>query len=253
MMLMYGTTMTALEISSAALPTSNLWCTAGTFRGTHILGGSMSTSGALTKWAQKLTGDAPFEQLTKEAAAVPPRSESLLVLPYFSGERTSISDPDARGVICGLTLSHARGHLYRAVLEAAAFGARHIFEAMHEAGGEGKRLVAVGGGTKGGLWTQIVSDVTGQRQELPEQTIGASYGDAMLAGIGCGLVEPDADWSAISDTVEPNPDNREVYEELYALYKDLYLATRPVAHALTDMQMRSAERAASKTTTEEGV
>jgi xylulokinase len=94
----------------------------------------------------------------------------------------------------------------------------------------------VGGGTKGGLWTQIVSDVIDERQELPEQTIGAAYGNALLAGIGAGIVDPDTDWTSIAETVEPNPDNRELYDELYALYKDLYPATRNTVHALAAVQ-----------------
>jgi xylulokinase len=158
------------------------------------------------------------------------------VLPYFAGERTPLQDPRARGLISGLTLSHGRGHLYRAMLEATAYGVRHIFEAMREAGGGGERLVAVGGGTKGGLWTQIVSDVTGRSQELPEQTIGASYGDALLAARSVGLVEPGADWSKIAATVEPEEENTEIYEELYRIYRDLYPATREQMHNLADMQ-----------------
>jgi xylulokinase len=107
---------------------------------------------------------------------------------------------------------------------------------VHEAGGEAKRLVAVGGGTKGGLWTQIVSDVIDEPQELPKQTIGAAYGNALLAGVGSGVIEPDTDWSSIAETIEPNPNNREVYDELYTLYKDLYSATRDTVHALAAVQ-----------------
>ena len=98
------------------------------------------------------------------------------------------------------------------MLEATAFGIRHLLEAVREAGGEAKRLVAVGGGTRGGLWTQIVSDVIGMPQELPEQTIGPAYGNALLAGIGGGIVGPDTDWTSIAETVEPNPENRETYD-----------------------------------------
>ncbi|MDP8944578.1 MAG: FGGY-family carbohydrate kinase, partial [Actinomycetota bacterium] len=174
--------------------------------------------------------------LTEEAAAAPPGSDALVVLPYFAGERTPIFDPKARGLISGLTIGHGRGHLYRAMLEATAYGARHIFEFMREAGGGGERLVAVGGGTKGNLWTQIVSDVTGRPQDLPEQTIGAAYGDALLAARAVGLAEPSADWSRISATVEPNLENRETYDALYRVYRELYPATREASHALADMQ-----------------
>jgi xylulokinase len=237
-MVMYGTTALTMEIVGEPLPSSNLWSTAGPFSGTSVLAGGMATSGALTEWVKKVADGKPFSELSEEASRVPPGSEGLVVLPYFAGERNPISDPNARGVICGLTLRHSRGHLYRAMLEATAFGIRHLLEAVHEAGGDAKRLVAVGGGTKGGLWPRIVSDVVEEPQELPEQTIGAAYGNALMAGIGGGVVEPDTDWTSIAETVEPNPDNREVYDELYTLYKDLYPATRDTAHALADVQAR---------------
>ena len=208
---------------------------------THNLAAGMATSGALTGWLKKISGDLPYEKLTEEAANVMPGSDALVVLPYFAGERTPLFDPRARGLISGLTLSHGRGHLYRAMLEATAYGVRHIFEFMRDAGGGGERLVAVGGGTKGGLWTQIVSDVTGRPQELPEQTIGASYGDALLAARAIGLCEPDTDWSTISETVEPKAENHGIYDELYAIYRDLYPATREASHALADLQKGGAD------------
>ena len=120
--------------------------------------------------------------------------------------------------------------------EATAYGVRHIFEAMRESGGGGERLVAVGGETKGGLWTQIVSDVTGRPQELPEQTIGASYGDALLAARPIGLAKPGADRSNIAATVEPKEENTEIYDERYRIYRELYPATREQRHNLADMQ-----------------
>ena len=139
-------------------------------------------------------------------------------------------------MMSGLNISHGRGNLNKEMLEATDYGVMHIFEAMQEAGGGGERLVAVGGGTKGGLWTQIVSDVTGWPQDLPEQTIGASYGDALLAARAVGLAEPDADWSTIAATVEPDEHNREIYDELYRIYRELYPATREASHALADLQ-----------------
>jgi xylulokinase len=127
------------------------------------------------------------------------------------------------------------------MLEATAYGVRHIFKFMREAGGRGERLVAVGGGTKGGLWTQIVSDVTGRPQDLPEQTIGASYGDALLAARSVGLAEPDTDWTRVLATVEPEAENRQVYNEMYRIYRDLYPATREQVHKLADMQRVGSE------------
>src|SRR6185436_19713769 len=115
-----------------------LWGATGAFPGTRTLSGGMATSGALTGWLRELVGGVPFAQLVDEAAAVPPGSDGLVVLPYFAGERTPIFDPDARGAVLGLTLSHGRGHLYRALLEATAFGVRHNLEVMGDAA---RRLV----------------------------------------------------------------------------------------------------------------
>ena len=213
-----------------------LWNTTGILPNTHNFAAGMATSGALTGWLKEISGDLPFAELTEEAAKVTPGSDTLVVLPYFDGERKPLFGPKARGPISGPTLSHGRGRLYWAVLEATAYGVRHIFEFMREAGRGGERLVAVGVGTKGGLWTQIVSDVTGRPQDLPEQTIGASYGDALLAARSVGLAELDTDWSKISDTVEPRAKNRGIYDELYRIYRDLYPATREASHALAGLQ-----------------
>ncbi len=236
LMLMYGTTLFLVEVVTQPRPHRALWSTAGIFAGTYSLAAGMATSGALTAWLQDIAGDLPYETLLGEAAAVAPGSDGLVVLPYFAGERTPIFDPRARGVICGLTLSHGRGHLYRALLEATGYGLRHIFEAMRDAGGGGKRLVAVGGGTQGGLWTQIVSSVTGRDQVIPSETIGASYGDALLAAIAVGLAAPDAEWNPPAAIVRPDPAAQEVYNQLYPIFRELYPATREAAHALADMQ-----------------
>ncbi|TDC60916.1 xylulokinase, partial [Streptomyces hainanensis] len=196
----------------------------------------MATSGAVTGWLRELTG-AEYGTLVAEAAAVAPGAEGLLMLPYFAGERTPLFDPDARGLVLGLTLRHGRGHLYRAALEGTAFGVRHNLEAMAEAGGAPSRLVAVGGGARE-LWTRIVSDVTGRPQQVPRHTVGAAYGDAFLAAVGTGrAAEPDiAEWNPVEQVVEPEPEVHEGYGELYRLYRELYPATREAAHALARRQ-----------------
>lgn len=231
-MLMYGSTMFIVSVAHDARPHSKLWLTCGVDPGTRTFAAGMATSGILTAWLRKIAGDVPYERLLAEAAAVPAGSDGLVALPYFAGERTPLFDPLARGVICGLTLSHGRGHLYRALLEASGYGVRHNLEAMASAG----RLVAVGGGTRGGLWTRIVTDIVSRPQEIPAQTIGASYGDARLAGLAAGLVDPGARWTRIAETVEPFGETP--YEELYRVYRELYPATRAQAHALAALQER---------------
>ena len=229
-MVMYGTTMFLVEVLAKRLTAPGLWGTVGVTPGTYDLAAGMATSGAVTDWLRQLTG-AAYEELTEEARAAGPGAGGLLMLPYFAGERTPLFDPDARGLVLGLTLHHGRGHLYRAALEGTAFGVRHNLEEMRSAGGEAVRLVAVGGGTKGGLWTRIVSDVLGRPQVVPSVTIGACYGDALLAARAAGLSDGEG-WNPVADTVEPDPVAGKVYDGLYELYRGLYPATRDAAHAL---------------------
>ena len=167
---------------------------------------------------------------------MPAGSGGVVCLPYFSGERTPINDPLARGVFAGLTISHTRAHLYRAVLEGTAFGVRHNLEAIREMGAEPRRLVAVGGGAKNRLWLQIVSDAGGLAQDVPERTIGASYGDAFLAGIATGIVSDRSalqrDWVKIEMRLEPDPARHEAYAPYYGIYHRLYEKTKDELHEL---------------------
>ena len=233
---MYGSTMFLVQMLSEPAADARLWGTVGLEPGSRCLAAGMATSGTLVEWLRQLCGAPPYEELTAEAQALPAGAEGLLALPYFAGERTPLFDPNARGVVCGLTLRHTRGHLYRALLEATAYGVRHNLEALEEAGGVSQRLVAVGGGTRGELWTQIVSDVTGRPQELPRERLGAAYGDAWLAAVAAGLASAESDWSQVGTVVQPRPANAESYNELYRRFRGLYEATAETAHALADLQ-----------------
>lgn len=238
LMLMYGTTMFLIATGTETLRTPSMWTTAGAFAGTRNLAGGLSTSGALTAWLSELTA-AGYPQLLAEAEAAGPGARGLLMLPYLAGERTPIQDPDARGVIAGLTLDHGRGDLYRAALEATAFGVRHNIQTMRAAGADIRRIVAVGGGTQGTLWPQIVSDVTGLAQEVPAVTIGASYGAAFLAAsaVAAPDAQPDiAAWNPIVLRIEPDQGVRDRYDTLFSRYLRLYETTKDIVHELAAEQ-----------------
>lgn len=239
LMIMYGTTMFVVEVAGSVEPSPSLWLTAGVQPHTRTFAAGMATSGAVTAWFRKLVGNPDFETLFAEAGLAAPGSNGLIALPYFAGERTPIFDPDARGLLIGLTLRHTRGHVYRALLEGTAFGVRHILDSLSAAGGGGKRIVAVGGGARARLWTRIVTDVTGRLQELPRVTIGASYGDAALAGIAVRLLDHSQQWNEPGETLSPDRTTRDVYEEQYALFRSLYAATAPQMHALARIQAES--------------
>ncbi|WP_026448811.1 FGGY-family carbohydrate kinase [Actinopolyspora mortivallis] len=237
LMLMYGTTMFFVQVVREPLAHPALWSTRGAYPDTYTLAAGMATSGAVTDWMRGLFGG-EFGELLRAAAEVPPGSRGLLLLPYFAGERTPVFDPDARGTVCGLTTAHGRGELYRAALEGIAYGVRHNLEVMADSGAPAERLVAVGGGTTGGLWTRIVSDVTGRPQSIPAETVGACYGDALLAGVATNTAVDPRNWNPVVDTVEPDEAATARYAEFYRHYRKLYESTVDTAHFLAAQQRR---------------
>ena len=235
LMLMYGTTTFLVATTVEPFASRTLWPTSGVEPGAYALSGGMASSGAITGWLRELTGSPEFDELLAEAEASGTGANGLVMLPYFAGERSPIADPGARGVIAGLTLSHNRGDLYRAALEAAAFGVRHHLETLTAAELSLDRVVAVGGGARSDLWPQIVSDVTGLVQRIPRRVVGASYGGSMLAArlaYGTDVSR----WNPTDHEIVPDTAQRERYDELYQLYRDLYPATYEITHALAAMQ-----------------
>ncbi|MFV0254181.1 MAG: FGGY-family carbohydrate kinase [Beutenbergiaceae bacterium] len=235
----YGSTLGVTVFAPAASVVPGLWNTPGITEGTAVVVGGLSAAGSITTWfrerfAQELPQSdagsivAAHEVLTEEASNSPPGAHGLITLPYFSGERTPFYDPDARGVVLGLSLGHTRGDLYRSILEGTALGARQLLEVMSTAEVLGDEpLRAVGGGTRRGLWTQILSDVTGLPQVIVEPAIGAPLGAARLAADAVGTVPLSA--AAAADQgrqVIPDPSHRGIYDDLYASFGSLYGATR---------------------------
>jgi xylulokinase len=247
LMVMYGSSGFLFLVTGERFDHPDLWATAGGFDGQYGLAGGPATAGSATAWfcdtlarelteARELRGVSAFAVLAQEAARSPAGARGLLFLPYLSGERTPLFDPDARGVMTGLTLVHSRADAYRALLEGVAFAIRHNLEVIRETGAPIHRAVAVGGGTLNRLWLQIVSDVLGIAQMLPEQAIGAAYGDAFLAGLATGVI-PDASalegqWVRIASVVEPDPAASAAYQPIFEAFRALYAETRDTVHAL---------------------
>lgn len=237
-MVMYGTTMFLIGEVDRLTSHPGVWATAGVRPGSYSIAATLPTSGALTGWLSGITS-ADFPTLLAEADRAGPGANGLLLLPHFAGERTPDFDPNMRGMIAGLTLAHTRGDLYRAILEGIGLGVRQLLAALAEAAPlDAPRLVAVGGGTQGGLWTQVVSDVTGMPQELPAETIGACLGDAMLAASAVGMTEDASAWNPIQSVIAPDPGTTQMYDELFDAYLSLAVQTRNVAHRLAASQER---------------
>mgnify|MGYP006278463447 CR=1 FL=1 len=234
LMLMYGSTIFIILITAERVRDARLWYAPWLFPGQHGSMAGLSTSGTLTHWfrenfAKELPPETAVAQLAAEAASSPPGAKGLVVLPYFSGERTPIHDTEAKGVIFGLDLTHNRGDMFRAVLEGIAHGTRHVFDTYVEAGHGPATVYAVGGGTKNRVWSQATSDISGFTQVVRQKTIGASYGDAFLAAMALGGVTPaDIDrWNPAASSIAPKPELKPMYDRQHAVFRGLYPATKP--------------------------
>jgi len=203
----------------------------------YLLLGAMAASGGSLKWFRDQFGTSPsmedpsdsrdpYDLLTEEASECKPGSDGVLFLPYMMGERSPIWHTNARGVFYGLTLSTTRGAMIRAILEGVSFALRHNVEHAEKAGIELGELRSVGGGARSALWNQIKADVLGIPILLPETSVGAPFGDAILAGMGVGMyTDVEATLQSmvsIKARFEPRQERHDLYRKLYGLYRSLY-------------------------------
>lgn len=233
MMLMYGSTIFIIQVTERPVRDARLWYAPWLFPGLHASMAGLATSGTLTHWFRdQLARDADFATLATEAADSPKGAKGLICLPYFSGERTPIHDPQAKGAFFGLDLTHTRADLFRAALEGVAMATAHVFDTYGEVDAAPARVLAVGGGTQNAVWMQATSDLARVRQLVCEKTMGASYGDAFLAAVAVGAASPDeiTRWNPVARTVTPQA--VPAYVRQYPLWKALYTQTKDIAHAL---------------------
>jgi xylulokinase len=173
-----------------------------------------------------------YEALTAEAANAPPGCGGLLWAPYMMGERTPHIDPTARAMLVGLTASHTRAHVIRAILEGVAFSLRDTFTIFQEIAVPVAEIRLGGGGARSALWRQIQADVYGQRVQTVEAEEGAAYGAAILAGVGA-KAWPSVDAACnsvvrVAGSVNANPEHSLVMEKAYAEYGRIYPAMKSI-------------------------
>jgi xylulokinase len=174
----------------------------------------------------------PYVRLTEEAARIVPGANGLVWTPYLMGERTPHLDPHARAALVGLTASHTRAHVVRAILEGVAFSLRDTFEIFKEMEVPVQEIRLGGGGARSELWRQIQADVYGRVVKTVEAEEGAAYGAALLAGVGAGAW-PSVDAACdsvvrIRSAVTPNPETAEVLDNHYRVFRAVYPALRPL-------------------------
>jgi len=204
----------------------------------HVMGVTQA-AGLSLRWfrdnfgcAAATDGRDPYELLTAEAAKVPAGADGLLWAPYLMGERTPHLDANARGALVGLTASHTRSHVVRAILEGVAFSLQDSFTMLREMQVPVTSIRLGGGGARSELWRQIQADIYGQEVERVEAEEGAAYGAALLAGVGAKMwasVEEACDAVVkVKDRVRPNPANASKMTSCYVGYRRLYPALKQV-------------------------
>lgn len=214
--------------------------------GKYLLNGCMAASGSLVKWYLKnILGEYDgnvLKRLDQEAEKVPAASEGLIILPYFVGEKTPVFDPEARGVMFGLTLSHQRQHIFRAVLESVIYGFRHHVDVLEESGYKAEHIYATNGGAKSSFWCQIAADVLNSTVTSYPTHPGSALGVAFLAGMKTGVF---LEWEQIrkflggGKVYHPNPENVEIYHKSYEIYRGLYEALKGSCQAVQKLYTKN--------------
>lgn len=172
--------------------------------------------------------DEIYDLMLKNIEKIPIGSNSLVFLPYLSGERSPIYNPLARGLFVGLELSHTRDHLVRAVIEGISLGIFDRIHAIEEAGGCAKRIIIAGGGAKNESWRQIITDMVGKPTYISTTEEATALGAAILAAVGAkvysSVSEACSSMASIGTELLPNANTKEQYYRLYEVFKKSYYA-----------------------------
>jgi xylulokinase len=184
----------------------------------------------------------PYERLSAEAATVPAGSEGAFWAPYLMGERTPHLDPFARAAFVGLSASHTRAHLIRAVLEGVAYSLKDTFSIFDEIHVPVECIRLGGGGARSPLWQQIQADVYAHQVEILKAEEGAAYGAAILAGVGSGCwksVDEACDAAVrVAKRVGANKETSATMQRGYQTYRRIY----PALHSIFEENQTSSAK-----------
>ena len=179
-----------------------------------------------------------FDGMDALAGEVPPGCDGLLFHPYLQGERAPHWDSKLRADFLGLTMHHGRAHLARALYEGVAYALRDVMTAAEVMGLRYDSLRIIGGGARSATWRQIVADVLGKQILVPTNG-DASFGAAVLAGIGAGMFDDPADAVArcchVVATHEPSPETHDRYTDFFGVYCDAQRQLVAINHRLHDL------------------
>ena len=215
-----------------------------------VVGGSINNGGLVLQWAGDALapelGNGREDQLLAQAAAVPPGSGGLIMLPYLHGERAPHWDSFPCGVYVGLTRGHGRAHLVRAALEGVCQQLALVLESVRAAGNEVHEIRATGGFARSDLWRRILAGALGRPIGFPRGHEGSAFGAALVGMEALGLVESigvAADLVRIEDVVEPDRDEAATYARALPTFAGLYDALEPAFRALQTLAEHEAPAA----------
>lgn len=246
MMVMLGSSCYMIYCSDRLVVDQRLWHDSFIIPGTFSVSAGTNNAGTLTRWfrdhiffdaleQQEITGRNAYETILDGLETIPPGSDGLITLPYFVGERTPINDPLARGVIFGLALHHTRRHLYKSALEGVGYSIAQHLDILKEYNLPLNKVMAVGGGTKNRLWLQMIADISNQAIQTARVTIGAAYGDALLAAVaigGCSGFAELGEKIKPAEVFQPDAKRHEIYQPYRKIFDQLYMVNRNLMHAL---------------------
>lgn len=219
-----------------------LLCVGHVIDGYKNISGIVSTSGKALQWFKEISGNRglPFADLFHDIGKVPAGSNNLIFLPYLAGERAPIWDPNARGAFIGLTMNHGRREMTRAVVESVGFAIRDIITVMEEIGLHVDDVRITGGQARSDQWIQIKADITGKRFLSPVMKDAELAGDLCIAlyGLGCygNLAEAAEAAVQIERTFEPNREHRQLYDDLFSVYRESYAGLKEPFRRIGEMQ-----------------
>jgi xylulokinase len=213
--------------------------------GWHVMGVTQS-AGLSLRWLRDRFLPGSYDELTREAETAPPGCDGLLWTPYLMGERTPHLDPNARAALVGLTASHGRAHVIRAILEGVAFSLKDSFTIFAEMNVPVTRVRLGGGGARSRLWRQIQADVYGREVETVEAEEGAAFGAAILAGVGAkawpSVAAAAGEIVRVGERVRPDRASAAAMQRCYLAYRRVYPATRGIFAADPEAQRLPGER-----------
>jgi len=195
---------------------------------TWVVGGAINNAGLVYEWFRDrfYPGDEEtYEVLDEEAAQVSVGSEGLIFLPYLTGERSPNWNPNARGILFGLSLRHDRRHLIRAIMEGVAYSMYSVLVALEEVTGKIREIRGSGGFLRSPLWIQIMADVYGRQLLVPQVIETTSLGAVFLAMYALGHIRNLREvrgYVPIKGCYTPNMRNHDLYLRLVDIYSKVY-------------------------------